>query len=110
MVLWTGRGWVWHLIRIEKLKREEIRSEPIPLKTKTNKQTNKHRSKNNNGDKTLLVKFHIFVSVTTYIAGEMSLINIRSAMEEWQNKLCITFKERKCEEDYIEFTYEGGYA
>jgi len=40
----------------------------------------------------------------------MSLINIRSAMEEWQNKLCITFKERKCEEDYIEFTYEGGYA
>ena len=39
-----------------------------------------------------------------------SLINIRSAMQEWQNSICITFKERSFEEDYIEFAYEGGYG
>ena len=44
------------------------------------------------------------------IAGMASLINIRSAMQEWQNSICITFKERSLEEDYIEFAYEGGYG
>ena len=39
-----------------------------------------------------------------------SLINIRSAIQEWQNSICITFKERNFEEDYIEFAYEGGYG
>lgn len=31
-------------------------------------------------------------------------------MQEWQNSICITFKERSLEEDYIEFAYEGGYG
>ena len=31
-------------------------------------------------------------------------------MQEWQNSICITFKERSVEEDYIEFAYEGGYG
>lgn len=31
-------------------------------------------------------------------------------MQEWQNSICITFKERSFEEDYIEFAYEGGYG
>ena len=44
------------------------------------------------------------------IAGMASLTNIRSAMQEWQNSICITFKERSLEEDYIEFAYEGGYG
>ena len=44
------------------------------------------------------------------IAGEESLSNIRTAIKEWQDKLCIIFKERQFEEDYIEFAYEGGYV
>lgn len=40
----------------------------------------------------------------------MSLLNIHSAIQEWQSKICVTFKERQFEEDYIEFTYEGGYV
>ncbi|KAL9983716.1 hypothetical protein ACROYT_G005935 [Oculina patagonica] len=39
---------------------------------------------------------------------EESLLNIRAAIKEWQDKLCIIFKERQYEEDYIEFAYEGG--
>lgn len=56
------------------------------------------------------VNLQIYVSIAMWITGEMSLINIRSAIQEWQNKLCITFQERQFEEDYIEFTYEGGYV
>lgn len=56
------------------------------------------------------VNVQIYVSIAMWITGEMSLINIRSAIQEWQNKLCITFQERQFEEDYIEFTYEGGYV
>lgn len=44
------------------------------------------------------------------IAGEASLSNVRAAIKEWQDKLCIIFKERQSEEDYIEFAYEGGYV
>lgn len=56
------------------------------------------------------VNVQIYVSIAMWITGEMSLINIRSAIQEWQNKLCITFQERQFEQDYIEFTYEGGYV
>ena len=43
-----------------------------------------------------------------FIAGEASLTNIRAAIKEWQDKLCIVFKERRFEDDYVEFAYEGG--
>lgn len=39
---------------------------------------------------------------------EASLTNIRAAIKEWQDKLCIVFKERRFEDDYVEFAYEGG--
>ena len=44
------------------------------------------------------------------ITGDMTLLNIHSAIQEWQSKICVTFKERQFEEDYIEFTYDGGYV
>ncbi|XP_022789402.1 astacin-like metalloendopeptidase isoform X2 [Stylophora pistillata] len=40
--------------------------------------------------------------------GEESLTNIRAAIKEWQDRLCIVFKERRFEDDYVEFAYEGG--
>ena len=42
--------------------------------------------------------------------GEATLLNIRAAIKEWQDRLCINFKERQFEDDYIEFAYEGGYV
>lgn len=44
------------------------------------------------------------------ISGEATLLNIRAAIKEWQDRLCLVFKERQNEDDYIEFAYEGGYV
>lgn len=49
-------------------------------------------------------------SILIAFAGEASLTNIRAAIKEWQNKLCIVFKERRFEDDYVEFAYEGGWV
>lgn len=62
-----------------------------------------------------MVKACLFVCLFWYnlfviIAGEATMFNIRAAIKEWQDKLCIVFKERQFEDDYIEFVYEGGYV
>ncbi|XP_020606959.1 nematocyst expressed protein 6-like [Orbicella faveolata] len=46
-------------------------------------------------------------SITTRMR-EATLLNIRAAIKEWQDRLCLVFKERQNEDDYIEFAYEGG--
>ena len=56
------------------------------------------------------MKFQIYASIFFLITGDISLLNIHSAIQEWQSKICVTFKERQFEEDYIEFTYDGGYV
>ena len=57
------------------------------------------------------VKLIFLYNLFFHIAGEETLLNIRAAIKEWQDKLCIIFKERQYEDDdYIEFAYEGGYV
>jgi len=59
----------------------------------------------------LLQSLSLFVCTIFFmIAGEATLLNIRAAIKEWQDKLCLVFKERQYEDDYIEFAYEGGYV
>lgn len=60
--------------------------------------------------KACLFVFFFWYNLFVLIAGEATLFNIRAAIKEWQDRLCIVFKERQFEDDYIEFLYEGGYV